>query len=511
MKSGKQRYLVGIDLGTSYSSLCYLDDEFEARPVPNKEGDYKTPSAVYFAKGGAGLIVGTNALAPGFSNPERFVSHAKRYLGEPNVHWEIDGIRYTPVDILSFILRKLIQDAEKEIGPINKAVITVPAHYNHLQRKLTVNAGTQAGLETVCLLNEPVAAAICFALGAGGKEMLYLRDAGNVLIYDLGGGTFDLSLIRFDRTQLRVLSTSGELLLGGLDWDQRLIDKYISTFKLIHDIDLAAPHNHKSLRRLACEVENAKRRLSDPAITKTELFFQHGGLDAEYEVSRAEFEQETADLVERTRVLAEDLLKLAGVTWREVDNIIPVGGATRMPMIANLIVRLSYRGPRISSLSPDHAVSIGAALYAGILEGKSNESLIVDHPQGKMLAGFKTNVVSSRNLGIRVNIMGRLVVQTLIPRNSELPAVRRLSVCTTRTNQTAASIKIVECDGREPNANSLVCTCRLGDLPPNLPKGSIFDVELYYDAQGLLQLIGKHRDSGRLAAITTLYTAGVTE
>ena len=214
----RQKHLIGIDLGTSYSSLSCLDAEFEARSVPNKEGEFKTPSAVYFAKDGAGLIVGTNALAPGFNHPERYVSHAKRYLGEANVLWEIDGVRYTPVNIASFIVRKLIQDAEKELGPIKQAVITVPAHFNDLRRKLTIEAGKQAGLKTVYLLNEPVAAALCFALGTGGKEMLYLHDACNVLIYDLGGGTFDLSLVRFDHTQLRVLSTSGELKLGGLDW-----------------------------------------------------------------------------------------------------------------------------------------------------------------------------------------------------------------------------------------------------------------------------------------------------
>jgi molecular chaperone DnaK len=503
----KQRFLVGIDLGTSYSALSCLDQDFEARPVTNKEGEIKTPSVVYFAKEGAGLIVGTNALAPGYNNPERFVAQAKRCMGERSVFWEIDGVFYSPVDISAYILGKLIRDAEKELGPIERAVITVPAHFNDIQRKMTKRAGEQAGLKAVHLLNEPVAAALCFALGMGGKEMLYLRRACTVLIYDLGGGTFDLSLVRFDQTQLRVLATAGHLRLGGLDWDQRLLDQFVRSFKIMHGTDLADPKHHRSLRRLSREIESAKRRLSDTEIAETEVFFQHAGYETEYRVNRREFEQETADLVERTRALAEELIKSAGVSWREVDAVIPVGGSTRMPMIQRLIERFSGRGPRICPLSPDLAVSMGAALYAGMTQRGRLESF--EHPQAKALAGYSTTAVSPRTLGLLVSDpKGKRVVQPLIPRNTSLPVVARLAVTTSHRGQSTASLKIVETEpGRE--GHSLLCVCRIRDLPPDLPAGSILDVELTYDAQGLLQLNARHRDSGLLATITAQYEVGV--
>ena len=500
------QHLIGIDLGTSYSSLSCLDDKFEARPIANKEGEYKTPSVVYFAKDGGGMVVGTSAIAPGYSRPERFVSHSKRFMGSPVVHWEIDGVFYSPTDISALILGKLIRDAEKELGKITEAVVTVPAHFSAHQRQQTIQAGEQAGLKKVHLLNEPVAAALSFALGSGGKEMLYLHDNCTVLIYDLGGGTFDLSLVRFDQTQLRVLATSGELLLGGLDWDQRLIDRFVKTFQIMHGVDLSTARHSKSLRRLGQELESAKRRLSDPALETTELLFQHAGKEAEYQINRAEFELETTDLVERTYILTEDILKAAGLTWKEVDSIIPVGGSTRMPMIGRLIERLSNRGPSIEVLSPDIAVSMGAALYAGILGGRDTGGLILDYAQGTALSGFQTEMVLGRTLGILVrNDNNQLESHPLIRRDTPLPAHAQVAVTTIQLGQSIVRLKIVEGEGRDYDENVIVCICELRDLPPNLPEGSLFDVEVSYDTQGLLQVIAKHRKSGRLASISTVH------
>jgi molecular chaperone DnaK len=506
-----RKNLVGIDLGTSYSSLSALDANLEARPVANGEGDYKTPSVVYFAEEGSGVVVGQNALKPGFTHPERLVAHAKRYLGDPDACWEIDGVFYSPVDVSAFVLGKLFRDAENELGPIREAVITVPAHFNDHQRKLTIRAGEQAGLETVHLLNEPVAAALCFALGTGGKEMLYLHDDCTVLIYDLGGGTFDLSLVRFDRKQLRVLATSGELLLGGLDWDQRLLDRYAASFRVMHATDLARPEHRNALRRLSLEVEGAKRRLSDPAIAKTGLEFQYRGKEAEFDVVREEFEFLTTDLVRRTEVLTESLMKSSRVEWAEVDSIIPIGGATRMPMIRRLIEKFSNRGPIVRPLSPDLSVSMGAALFAGVLEGK-DESFLIDTPRGRALAEFKTTVVSGRSLGlwVRHKRKGVMFSHELIPRNAALPASASVTVATHKPNQSHVSMKVVECDGENGRVPPVVCKCTLGDLPPGLPEGSRFDVEVSYNTQGLIQVIAKHRESGRLASINTFHEAAQT-
>lgn len=282
--------LVGIDLGTSYSSLSRLDKRFEAQPVPNKEGDLKTPSVVYIQEGGQGVIVGKHALDSGFSHPERFFAHVKRHLGDPEAGWDVDGVVYTPVDISAFIMRKLIQDAEKEYGPIRQAVVTVPAHFTSYQRELTVQAAKQAGLETVHLMNEPVAAALYVAFGQEyadgyGEPMVWLHNDCTILVYDLGGGTFDLSLVRYDQRQLRVLATGGELRLGGLDWDQRLIDDSAPVFQR-QGIDLGKAEHSEALLRLGMEIEKAKCRLSEETLRETHVLLQYRGKEARYAVDR---------------------------------------------------------------------------------------------------------------------------------------------------------------------------------------------------------------------------------
>jgi molecular chaperone DnaK len=212
----KRGPIVGIDLGTTYSTLAYLNENLKPQALANAEGEFTTPSAVYVSASGSGIEVGNQAVKSGLEDPERFIANAKRYLGEPEISWEVDGVEYTPVDVLAFVLRKLLRDAEPQLGHIDRAVITVPAHYTGMQRALTIEAGKQAGLARVDIINEPVAAALCFALGRAGLVMTYLHEDSTFLVYDLGGGTFDLSLVRYDTQQLRVLATSGEKQLGAL-------------------------------------------------------------------------------------------------------------------------------------------------------------------------------------------------------------------------------------------------------------------------------------------------------
>jgi len=502
------RRSVGIDLGTSFSSLTCLDADLKPQPVANAEGDFKTPSVVYFQENG-GAIVGRDAIEPGFSRPERFVANSKRFLGEPDVRWEIDGVIYTPVDIAALVIRKLLEDAEPQVGLIEEAVITVPAHFTSYQRQLTVEAGRQAGLTKVAIVNEPVAAALSYALGEEGIVMSYLGQEYTILIYDLGGGTFDLSIVRYDRKQLRVLAASGERFLGGIDWDQCLLDRLADTALSTHGIDFRA--DPQSLRRLAHKVEIAKRALSNPKIETATVLFEHGGAPLEFSVDRRDFEQLTGHLVARTRVLTEHLLESLedeDMTWQHVDCIIPVGGCTRMPMIRTLLESLVEDGTAIRYLSPDLAIAQGAALFAGILTSRNGERIVAGaSPMADVLANYSTRTVNANHLGVIVRHGDRRINHVLIPKNTPLPASVNVVVGTFRPNQSRIKVRVVEGNSRSLGAGRSVCTCIVDHLPPNLPANSLFDVSLTYDVDGLLQVMATHRDSGRVATASTLYAA----
>ena len=507
MKSASKKS-VGIDLGTSFSSLSCLDADLKPQPVANAEGEFSTPSVVYFQEAG-GAIVGRDAIEPGFSRPDRFVAHSKRFLGEADVQWEIDGVIYTPVEIAALVLRKLIEDAAPQLGVVEEAVITVPAHFTSHQRQLTVEAGRRAGLTKVTIVNEPVAAALSYALGEEGMVMSYLGEEYTILIYDLGGGTFDLSIVRYDRKQLRVLAASGERFLGGIDWDQCLVDRLADTAMIVHGIDFRA--DAQSLRRLAHKVEVAKRALSNPKIESTIVCLEHRGAQLEFSIDRNDFEELTSHLVARTSELTEQLVENMAdedVTWQQINCVIPVGGGTRMPMIRKFLDALTARGTAIHYLPPDLAIAQGAALFAGIVHSRDGDRIAVGgSPMADLMANYSTRTVNANNLGLIVRRGDRRTSHVLIPKNTPLPASANVVVGTFRPNQSRIKIQVIE-GGFEPcNGHRSICTCVVDHLPPHLPANSLFDVSLSYDVDGLLQVMATHRDSGRVATASTLYTA----
>lgn len=512
-----KKSLIGIDLGTTYSSVTYLDDNLKPVALQNAEGQLLTPSVVYFDENGNPPIVGQEAITRSFEHPERFAEHAKRLLGDPDRCWEIDGVLYTPVDISGLIVRKLINDARRELSSIDTAVVTVPAHFSAYQRQLTIQAARQAGLEKVSIVNEPVAAALGFALSSSALgtdatvQMEYFESQHDVLVYDLGGGTFDLSVVRYDKNQLRVLAASGEERLGGIDWDQELLNMVLKTWRVVYG---DPPSDRRTLRRLAHMVELAKRDLSvrDSANLKLRI----GKRELEFELPRDEFEQRTAHLVERTRVLTEELLARCHLTWDDLTCILPVGGATRMPMIRRVLEGFASNRSAVLSggngrdwnflrrVSPDLAVAEGAALFAGMIETRGD--FVGAGAFAKTLARYSMANVTSHSLGILVrNGQGKRVNHTLIPRNAPLPATANTVVTTTQPNQRRATIRVVEGDGNGKPA-SVLCKCSIENLPEGLPIDSAFDLELTFDADGLLHVIAKHRDTGRLATVSTLYS-----
>jgi molecular chaperone DnaK len=510
-----QRKLVGIDLGTTYSSVSCLDESDKPHPVLNRYGKSTTPSIVYFPEGGQPPLVGRDAIKPGCVRPERFVEHAKRYLGSDEVAWEIDGVLYTPVDISAIILARLLEDARAKLGPITSAVITVPAHFTGYQRQLTMEAGRQAGLTNVSIVNEPVAAALSFVLadrvlGADAEALRHLdEEDSTVLVFDLGGGTFDLSIVRYDRHQLRVMAASGDERLGGIDWDDKLLE--IAANKLRPKLgDIRA--DQSLLRRLRFELEAAKRQLSDA--NHVVLTVPHAKGDVHVTLSREEFERHTRSLVDRARRLTTELLTSTGLEWDELELILPVGAATRMPMIrtavedfANLahrgVERRQFRKNNIRWVDPSLSIANGAALFAGIIQ--SDAPLQGTGAVTRTLSNYRTQNVATNGLGVIVHDKdGNRVVHPLIERQTPLPATANVTLATTRRSQERASIRIVEGE-HSVEKRKVLCKCTLDNLPPDLQKNSLFDISVTFDADGVLNVTAKHRDTGRLATVSALY------
>ena len=351
---------VGIDLGTTYSVIAHLNESGEPVTLPNQEGELSTPSVVLFE--GEQPVVGTEALRNSIRYPDRVVENAKRFMGDVGKRWWINGRPYGPVDISALILKKLLSAAQEKIGPITQAVITVPAQFSDVQRHATVQAGHAAGLERVDVINEPVAAALCYVLGSEGLWFSELADEQRILVYDLGGGTFDLSLVRYRKNEVTVIASSGDLHLGGINWNQALIDALGSQFaKEFRDDPRSEP---ESLQALALEVEQAKRGLS--VSPRAALTCTHGGFRKTFQIEIEQFQKLTKPLVDRTEAITLKLLKDNKLGWAHVDVVLVTGGSSRMPMIRNRLKQLSGRTLN-TALSPDLSIAQGATYYAGML------------------------------------------------------------------------------------------------------------------------------------------------
>jgi molecular chaperone DnaK len=493
----KKKNVVGIDLGTSFSSIARLDSHGRPVVLQNAEGEQMTPSVVYF--GDEGVIVGSEALHSGSDDPERLIENSKRQLGTGFLGWEIDEVFYSPVDIAAYLLGKLKNDAEEQIGEIDGAVISVPVHFGIQQRELTIEAAKNAGLHVLGLVNEPVAAGLTFILGENGLAYVSLADEQTILVYDLGGGTFDLSIVHYSEAGIEVKAATGDMKLGGIDWNARLIDIIAQRFWDLRGYDVR--RDAKMLRKLSENIETAKRSLSNPNKSAANVTIAYEGYKESFKVTRDEFEKATPDLVEKTRVLTEGLVKGSVGRWDKLQQVLPVGGATRMPMIRECIRKMCLKTmgevfglePNYR-LSPDLAIAQGAALYAGLLAGLGP----TDTTWAKQT--YLPKMVSARGLGMAVrNRDGARVNHILIPANSALPASVTVGVETIRQDQQRIALKIVEAEDEHFRPEDVLLRCEIANLPANLPEGSAFDVTMTYEPSGLLQVTAVHRDSGRIA------------
>jgi molecular chaperone DnaK len=489
---------VGIDLGTTNSVIAVMEGG-EATVIPNAEGSRTTPSVVAFTRTGERLV-GTLARRQAAVNPENTVYSIKRFMGrlytevtneakqvpyevvagkDSRVEIEVKGQRYTPEQISAMILQKLKVDAEAYLGEkVTDAVITVPAYFNDAQRQATKNAGQIAGLNVARIINEPTAAALAYGLDRKENE--------RILVWDLGGGTFDVSVLEVGEGVVEVKATNGDTHLGGDDYDRRIVDWLADQFRKDNGIDLR--QDRQALQRLTEAAEKAKVELSQRMETEINLPFitadANGPKHLQYTLSRSKFEQLTEDLTERTRKPFQGALKDAGLTPQELDEVILVGGATRMPVIQNLVKQLTGKEPH-RGVNPDEVVAIGAAIQAGVLTGEVKDVLLLD--------------VTPLSLGLMTE--GEVNTK-LIERNTTIPTSKSQVFSTAADNQ--PSVEVVVLQGERPMArdNRTLGTFRLDGIPP-APRGTPqIDVAFDIDANGILNVSAKDRGSGKENRVT---------
>ncbi len=467
---------VGIDLGTTNSVISVLEGG-EPKVVTNAEGHRTTPSVVAFAKNGE-VLVGDQAKRQAITNPERTIRSVKRHMG---TDWsvEIDGKKYNAQEISARILQKLKADAEAYLGePVTKAVITVPAYFGDAQRQATKEAGQIAGLEVERIVNEPTAASLAYGLDKKSDEL--------ILVYDLGGGTFDVSVLEIGEGVFEVKSTAGDTSLGGDDWDDKIIDWLVEGFKNDNGIDLSK--DPMALTRLKEAAEKAKIELSSVQETEINLPFitanQDGPIHLLRTLTRSEFERMTADLVERTRGPFERAIKDAGVSVADIDDVILVGGSTRIPVVQKLVEELAGKQPH-KGVNPDEVVALGAAIQAGVLTGDVSGILLLD--------------VTPLTLGVETE--GNLFTK-MIERNTTIPTRRSEIFTTAADGQPEVEINVLQGERAMAADNMSLGRFKLTGIPP-APRGvPQIEVTFDIDANGIVSVSAKDLGTGKTQQVT---------
>jgi molecular chaperone DnaK len=463
---------VGIDLGTTFSVVACLDDLGRPQTLINGEGDTLTPSVVFFEE--SEIIVGKEAVKAISTAAAQVAECAKRDLGNRMYEKVLGGRQYPPEALEAWVLNKLRIDAQRQIGAFDKVVITVPAYFDEVRRKATQDAGYMAGFDVMDIINEPTAAAIAFGFQQSGERAVSAaKGLCRILVYDLGGGTFDVTVMEISRDQFVTLATDGDVRLGGRDWDQRLVDFVAEEFIRRCGVDPREDPN--TAGRLWRECEDTKRTLS--ARSKATVSCDYKGQAVRLEITRHQFEEMTRDLLDRTAFTTRQTLQAAGLQWSDIDRVLLVGGSTRMPAVCEMLQ--SITGKELDrSISPDEAVAHGAAIHAGLL---------LERHQGQAPRVMIKNV-NSHSLGVvaRDSATQRQRNAILIPRNTSLPVSAKRIFKTHKASQKSILVQIVEGESASPDDCSQIGKCSVRELPPNLSANTPIEVRFHYADNGRL-------------------------
>ena len=478
--------VIGIDLGTTNSCVAVLEGG-EPTVIANAEGARTTPSVVAFTKNGERLV-GETAKRQAITNPDRTIASIKRHMGE-NYHVEIDGKQYTPQDISAMILAKLKADAESYLGEkVTEAVITVPAYFSDAQKQATKDAGKIAGLDVKRIINEPTAASLAYGLDKA-------EGSHKILVYDLGGGTFDVSVLELGDGVFEVLATNGDTHLGGDDFDNKIMDFLADSFQKEHGVDLR--QDNMALQRLKEAAEKAKKELSSAQTTKINLPFitvtADGPLHLDMDLTRARFDQLTSDLVERSIEPMNKAMRDAGVTSADLDKVILVGGSTRIPAVQAAVQRVTGKEP-FKGINPDECVAVGASIQAGVLTGEVNDVLLLDVTP----------------LSLSIETLGGIATK-LIERNTTIPTKKSQIFSTAADNQTTVDIHVLQGEREMASDNITLGRFQLSGIAP-APRG-IPQIEVTFDidANGIVNVSAKDLGIGKEQKITITSSTKLSE
>lgn len=476
----------GIDLGTTYSAIAVMNDHGAAELVPNADSERLTASAVFFDDDA--IVVGQIARDAALTNPDRVAMFVKRQMGNSAWFFSHEGQRYSPVEISAMILTRLKEDAEKYLNsPIRQVVITVPAYFDEERRRATIAAGELAGLQVLGLVNEPTAAAIAYGIDRSATPE-------TVLVYDLGGGTFDATLLRIEGRQIRIIATRGDYQLGGKDFDDAIMRHSVAAFCAEHGVDDPTLDSFVA-GELRVSAEKAKRELSRRL--KTTVLLRAPGKTTRVAISRQQFEELIKPKLDTALALVRILLRDAGVTPQEVDRVLLVGGSTRIPCVSEGLAAYFGKQPD-DSVNPDEAVALGAAVRAAhILATTSMERM--SEPIAEKVGGLQITDVTSHSFGIEAMIPGtnRRVNAILIPRNTPLPAEVSKEFVTSLPGQTAIELTIYQGESQDPALCNAVGEFTMGGLPPNRPAGCKVRVTVGCNVDGVVNVTAQDIETGK--------------
>jgi molecular chaperone DnaK len=462
---------IGIDLGTTFSAIAYIDKDGRPVSIDNSIGEFLTPSCILIDAGE--VVIGREANRASVISPLSYAECFKRQMGTEGNQTTINDNQVPPEVLSALILKQLKADAERVLGEITEAVITVPAFFDERRRNATKSAATMAGIDVLSIINEPTAAAICYGYNSG---LIAAEDTTgkNLLVYDLGGGTFDVSIVLVSGARFRTVATDGDVRLGGKDFDERIVNFVAETFANEHGLDPRS--DPEDCAQLWLDAESLKKSLSERKSISTVC--HHNGLRTRVEVTRDMFEQLTHDLLSRTELTTELVRKQANLPWEEIDHVIMVGGSSRMPMVTDLLLRMT--GKQLDrSVSPDQSIAHGAAIYSELLSDSSNQEnrlLVTD--------------VNSHSLGV-IGIQretGEHLVSPVIPKNTPIPCALTKIYQTATHGQSNVAVRVVEGESSNPQNCILIGEIVVNDLPPDLPKGSEVELTFAYQKDGTINV-----------------------